>query len=300
MRIGMFGGDAAGRTVDDIVAMAKGVEAEGFDALWMANIFGADAMTLLAAVSREVPRITFGTGVVPTYLRHPMTMAQQALTVQAASGNRFLLGIGLSHKIVIEGMFGLSWDKPVRHMREYLSVLMPLLHERTVSFEGSTLTARASVNVGSVTAPPVLVAALGEQMLRLAGTMADGTATWMTGPETIASHTAPTIMAAAEAAGRTAPLIGASLPVCVTHDLESARERAATEYQVYGMLPSYRAMLDREGASGPEDVAIIGDEDDVLRRVDELAAAGATDFIAAVFGDREERERTRSVLQSLL
>ncbi|HEX5615102.1 MAG TPA: TIGR03564 family F420-dependent LLM class oxidoreductase, partial [Acidimicrobiia bacterium] len=256
MRIGIFGGDASGRSFDDVVASAKRVEADGFDALWMANTLGPDAMTLLAAVSREVPRITFGTGVVPTYLRHPMTMAQQALTVQLASGNRFLLGIGLSHQVMIEGMFGLSWDKPVRHMREYLSVLMPLLADRASSFAGETLTARATVDVAGVSAPPVLVAALGEQMLRLAGTVADGTATWMTGPATIAEHTAPTISAAAKAAGRPAPQIAVSLPVCVTHDLEATRARAAKDFRIYGHLPSYRAMLDREGASGPEDVAI--------------------------------------------
>lgn len=300
MRIGIFGGDSSGRTFDQVVEFARGVEDEGFDALWVSNIFGPDGLTLLGAVAREVPRVKFGTGVVPTYLRHPMTMAQQALTVQLASGNRLSLGIGLSHQVVIEGMFGLSWDKPVRHMREYLSILMPLLRDRAVDFSGETLTARSRVDVGDVAAPPVLVAALGDQMLRLAGTVADGTATWMTGPATIASHTAPTIIAAADAAGRPPPLIAVSLPVCVTHDAAAARERAATDFGVYGVLPSYRAMLDREGAGGPEDVAIIGDEDEVLQRVDEVAAAGATDFIASVFGSHEARQRTRSVLQSLL
>ena len=128
-------------------------------------------------------------------------MAQQALTVQQASGNRFVLGIGLSHQIVIENMFGLSFDKPVRHMREYLSVLMPLLHDGTSSFQGETLHTEITLTAEPRVAPPVLVAALGSQMLQLAGTLADGTSTWMTGPATLGSHTVPTITAAAAAAG---------------------------------------------------------------------------------------------------
>ena len=131
MRIGIFGGDTAGRTIDDVVEQARRVEADGFSSYSLPQIFALDAMGVLAVVGREVPRIGLATGVVPTYSRHPMTMAQQALTVQAASGGRFTLGIGLSHQMVIEGMFGLSFDKPVRHMREYLAVLMPLLHDGT-------------------------------------------------------------------------------------------------------------------------------------------------------------------------
>ena len=136
MRIGIFGGDTAGRTIDDVVEQAREAEADGFASYSLPQIFALDAMGVLAIVGREVPNIKLATGVVPTYSRHPMTMAQQALTVQAASGGRFMLGIGLSHQMVIENMFGLSFDKPLRHMREYLSVLMPLLHERSVSVQG--------------------------------------------------------------------------------------------------------------------------------------------------------------------
>src|SRR6187549_563175 len=125
-------------------------------------------MGMLAVIGREVPRIELLTGVVPTYGRHPLTMAQQALTVQAASGGRFKLGIGLSHQMVIEGMFGLSFEKPVRHMREYLAVLMPLLHEKTAAFAGETISTQASIGATKVPAPPVLIAALGPQMLALA------------------------------------------------------------------------------------------------------------------------------------
>src|SRR6266576_2062274 len=179
MRIGIFGGDTAGRTIDDVVADAKSAEADGFASYAIPQIFALDAMGVLTVVGREVPRIELSTGVVPTYGRHPLTMAQQALTVQQASGGRFMLGIGLSHQMVIENMFGLSFEKPVRHMREYLQVLMPLLHEGNASVQGETISTQASIGIEPRIAPPVVVAALGEQMLRLAGTLADGTVTWM-------------------------------------------------------------------------------------------------------------------------
>ena len=300
MKIGIFGGDTAGRTIDDVVADAREAEADGFASYALPQIFALDAMGVLAIVGREVPRITLQTGVVPTYGRHPLTMAQQALTVQAASDGRFVLGIGLSHQLVIEGMFGLSFDKPVRHMREYLSVLMPLLNEGKASFKGETISTEASISIEPRIPPKVLVAALGEQMLKLAGTMTDGTVTWMTGPATLGKHTIPIITAAAKAAGRPAPEIATSLPVSVTNDIDASRQRAAKDFQVYGFLPSYRAMLDREGAEGPADVAIVGDEATVEKQVRALADVGVTEFVASIYGSREERATTRALLKSMV
>jgi len=300
MKIGIFGGDTAGRTIDDLVADARAAEADGFASYALPQIFALDAMGVLAVIGREVPRIGLATAVVPTYGRHPITMAQQALTVQSASAGRFVLGIGLSHQLVIEGMFGLSFDKPVRHMREYLSALMPLINDGTAASEGETISAKVSVGIEPRIPCPVLVAALGEQMLKLAGTLTDGTMTWMTGPVTLAKHTVPTITAAAQRAGRPAPQIATSLPVCVTNDVDAARQRAARDFQMYGFLPSYRAMLDREGAEGPADVAIVGDEAEVAEQVRALADVGVTEYIAAIFGSREERARTRALLTSLL
>jgi 5,10-methylenetetrahydromethanopterin reductase len=185
-------------------------------------------------------------------------------------------------------------------MREYLEVLMPLLHEGTASFQGEVFKVQASIGIEPRVAPPVLVAALGEQMLKVAGRLADGTSTWMTGPATLASHTVPTITAAAEAAGRPAPRIFTSLPISVTTDIAGARERAAREFQVYGFLPSYKAMLDREGAENPGDVAMVGDEAAVEKQVLALADAGVTDFVASIFGNKEERALTRALLKSML
>jgi F420-dependent oxidoreductase-like protein len=300
MRIGMFGGDTANRTIDDVVADAKRAETDGFASYWLPQIFGMDAISVLAIVGREVSRIELGTAVVPTYPRHPMMLAQQALTTQAASGGRFVLGIGLSHQIVIENMFRMSFEKPARHMREYLSVLMPLVHGQPVDFAGETLGANGSVNIADAPPCPVLLAALAPRMLQLAGAVADVTITWMTGPATLADHTIPSITAAASAAGRAAPRVCASLPVCVTDDVDAARVRAGDEFAVYNMLPSYRAMLDREGAAGPADVAIVGDAATVRDAVTHLDTIGVTDFAPALFGPRAERDATREVLAGLL
>jgi 5,10-methylenetetrahydromethanopterin reductase len=293
-------GGTRGRPIDAFVEDARIAAADGFSSYILPQVFGFDAIGVLTVIAGAVPNIKLGTGVVPTYTRHPLTMAQQALTLQAASGGRFMLGIGLSHKPVVEGMYGLSFEKPVRHMREYLSVLMPLLHDGKASFHGETINSELSVDVEPRLPPPVYVAALGEQMLKLAGTLADGTATWLTGPATIGGHIVPTITAAAEKAGRPAPQILASLPISVTDDPDAARERTAKDFQLYGYLPSYRAMLDREGAEGPADVAIVGDEQTVEKQVRALADAGVTEFGAAMFGSRDERARTHALLKSML
>src|SRR3954451_5242032 len=177
MRMGIF----SEGSVSDIVEAARSAEADGFDSFWVPHIFGIDALVGQALVGAAVPRIELGTAVVPTYPRHPVTMAQQARTVQQASGGRFTLGIGLSHQLVIEGMFGYSYDKPVRHMREYLSALMPLLDGEPADIDGETLSAHAGLTI-DCDPVPVVVAALGPKMLQLAAERTAGTVTWMTGP----------------------------------------------------------------------------------------------------------------------
>jgi F420-dependent oxidoreductase-like protein len=288
------------RPIPDVIEQAHAIRDAGLASAGVSHIFGYDALTLLAVVGAQVPDIELVTGVVPTYPRHPIAMAQQALTVQAVTDGRLTLGIGLSHQIVIEGMYGYSFEKPARHMRDYLHALMPLLHHEQVSYEGETMTARTMGPLElDVPAPDVLVAALAPTMLRLAGTLADGTTTWMTGPATLADHIVPSITRAASDAGRKPPRIACALPVCVTNDVDRAREHAAKAFAVYGTLPSYRAMLDREGAGGPADVAVVGDEDAVARQLAAVADAGATDFAAAPYGGREERDRTFSLVAQL-
>lgn len=297
MEIGIFSGVAASGSFDAIVADAKASADAGFASYWLPQIVQqAEAMNLIGAAAQHVQGIRFGTSVVPTYPRHPMVMAEQAMTTSMLTGGNFTLGIGLSHKPVVEGMWGHSFDKPVRHAREYLEALMPLLAGEAVSFAGETITARGRLAIKAAQ-PPVLLAALGPQMLKLAGARCAGTITWMTGAATLAGLTVPTISEAAADAGRPAPEIAAGFPIWVTDDVDAARATAATTFLVYGRLPSYRAMLDHEGLGGPEDLAIIGDEATCAGRMAELVAAGVTQFAASEFADNpEDRARTRAFL----
>jgi 5,10-methylenetetrahydromethanopterin reductase len=300
MRIGTSlaeptGPDALDTLADQIRAAAD----DGFASAWISNIFGAEALTALAVAGRQVPGIELGTAVVPTYPRHPAVLAQQALTADLALGGRLTLGIGLSHQIVIQDMYGYSFDKPARHMREYLAVLAPLLAGEAVGFDGETVQAHIGLSVPrSRPNVPLLLAALAPQMLRLAGTKADGTVLWMTGPATVRDYIVPTITAAASEAGRPSPRVVCILPVCVTDDPDSARVDAGKAFAIYGQLPSYRAMLDREGAAGPGDVAIVGDEDAVAGQIRALRDAGVTDFVAGEYARGADGLRTRAFLRA--
>jgi 5,10-methylenetetrahydromethanopterin reductase len=302
MRIGIGVGEIANQpaTVDALIEQVRAAERDGFASAWFAHIFGMDAMTACALAGRETKSIELGTAVVPTYPRHPVVMAQQALSTNAACGGRFRFGIGLSHQIVIESMLGLSWAKPYSHMKEYVAVLRGLFDEGNSNHQGEEYRVQAQLNVTGGEAPPLLIAALAPKMLALAGSQTDGTITWMTGAKTVREHTAPRLRDAAAKAGRKEPRIVCGLPVAICDDPKAAREKAAQVFQVYGYLPSYRAMLDREGAEGPADVAVVGDESSVGEQLDRIAEAGATDFMAAIFpvGDdgRDSVARTREFL----
>ena len=195
----------------------------------------------------------------------------------------------------------MSYDKPVRHIRDYLSILGPLSRNEPVSYQGEDYSTNLAINAKG--APPfgIVVAALGPQMLKATAELADGTLTWCTGPNTLADHTIPTINAAAEAAGRPTPRVIAALPVCVTTDTEAAKGRAAKVFEIYGSLPSYRAMLDREGAAGPEDIAITGSASEVVDRISALADIGVTDFAAVEFpGNPDEAAATREAIKQAM
>ena len=197
MEIGIFSGVAGTGDLDRIAADANDAASKGFATYWMSQIVQqADAMSVIGAVAQHVPGIRFGTSVVPTYPRHPLVMAEQAMTTSLLTGGRFTLGIGLSHQIVVEAMWGYSWAKPVRHAREYLDALMPLVSGQAVSFSGEEITARGKLEIPAEP-PSVVFAALGPQMLKLCGERCDGTVTWMTGAGTLGSLTVPTISEAA-------------------------------------------------------------------------------------------------------
>ncbi|MEM9620829.1 MAG: TIGR03564 family F420-dependent LLM class oxidoreductase [Pseudomonadota bacterium] len=298
MRMGvMIGADGTNNTLDDVVAVAQNVEAAGLDNVWLANIFSFDAISTLAIIGRETQRIGLGTAVTPTYPRHPTAIAQQALTTAAASNNRFTLGIGLSHKLVIEDMLGMSYDKPARHMREYLSVLMPLARGEQANFAGEHYKVQGvALDIPGADPMPVVVAALGPTMLKLAAEMADGTNTWMVGPKTMESH----IIASMHAAGNPDPTVVAGLPIVLTTNVDAARETIAQTLTIYGQLPSYRAMLDREGVAGPADIAIVGDENTLRGEIKRFEDLGVTDFNAAIINVEDGAyDRTLEFLASV-
>jgi len=294
MRIGTMIGVEAGGTLDDVVTLVKDVEAAGLDNVWLANIFGLDAISTMAIVGRETTTIGLGTAVTPTYPRHPTAIAQQALTTAAASNNRFTLGIGLSHQIVIENMLGFSYDKPAKHMREYLEVLMPLTRGETVNYDGEQYSVHGlALDVPGADQMPVVVAALGPVMLKIAGELADGTNTWMVGPKTMENHIVPGL-------GRSDATVVGGVPIILTTKVDEARESIAKNLVMYGQLPSYRAMLDREGVDGPADIAIVGDENTLRGEIKRFEDAGVTDFNAAIMTVEDGAyERTLEFLSTL-
>lgn len=291
MRIGLWAcgpGMGLDAPLDEMLERFVKAEADGFAAAWAANIFNYDALTLVALAGRVTKTIELGTAVMPTYPRHPAALAQQALTAQAAAGNRLILGIGPSHKLVIETLFGLDYSTPIRHVREYLSVLNGLLTGEPTAYQGKEYRVGVQVAVPGAARPAVLIAALGPQMLKLAGTMADGTVTWMGGPKYLEQTAVPLITKAAQEAGRSAPRVVAGAPVAVTDKAESAQAAAVTTFAMYASLPAYRAILDIEGAPDAVGASVIGGEADVRRQLKHLAEAGVTDFNAAPFPIAED------------
>jgi 5,10-methylenetetrahydromethanopterin reductase len=298
MKIGINGSDLLIHpALQNIVSTATAAEDDGFDSFWLAQTSLLDAQAALGLVGRATSEIMLGTAVVPTWSRHPHAMAAEALTAQAACDGRFVLGIGLSHRPVVEDRYKMEWRKPVRHMLDYLDILLPLLHEGESDHEGEIFSFVGGGGRPTTEPPKVMLAALGEQMLRVAGRRTDGTILWCVGPTTIEQQIRPVISTAAESAGRSDPSIVCSLPVWVTDDPGAAREMLGTLFARYAELPSYRAMLDIEGADGMADIALVGSHDEVVAGLGRIAAAGATDFTAVVMGGTpDEVAATRAAL----
>ncbi len=307
MRIGVFVGASVAdlMTLDGLLARIKQAEDDGFDSFWIPHISarGYDALTTLALAGMQTSRIELGVGVVPTYPRHPAALAQQALTTATATGGRFILGIGPSHRPGMEEGFGIPYDRPALHTREYLSVMRPLLEEGAVKFNGEFF--NVNLELAALERPPcpILVSALAPQMLNLAGQLADGTVTWMAGPRTIETHITPRIQRAAENTGRASPRVTVGLPTAATDDENAGRQSAAQSYARYGELVNYRRVLDIEGVESPAEVAVIGNESSIQRQLEAFAEGGATDFVANIFdvpGETDSSQRAYDALKSLV
>lgn len=300
MRIGISGGADFERLAGQVAE----AEADGLATMWFAGAIGVDPLVVIAGAGREssATKIEMGTSVVQTYPCHPVLMAQRAAAVASAIPGRFALGIGVSHGPAIGGVYGLTYERPAAHMREYLSIVGPLLAGERVDFNGDFYQAHAEPASRQPSTVPILIAALAPAMLRAAGELADGTITWMTNRKAIETHVAPRVTKAAADAGRPNPRVVVGLPVAVCDEAEG-REAAASQFAGYGMLPNYRRILDIGGADGPANVAVVGDEDAVAKELSALINAGATDIWAAVFPVGEDskasRKRTRDLLRQL-
>lgn len=298
MRIGLKSTVTNHGSLEQLATEAREAHQRGLASVWVPNYFGMDALTSLAMVGRQVPEIRLGTSIVPIYTRHPFALAQQALTVQAAVGGRLTLGIGLSHPDVVEGAWGLSYDRPAQTMARYLQDL-------------AAMTAPSAARAGVVPVPDeptpprvqgaesleVVVAALGPRMVRIAGALADGVVLWCMGPVAI-SAVAASLREAAAGAERKPPQVVAALPVVVTGAPAQVRKVLAERYASVDAQPSYRRALDAEGARSVADISLVGSPDEVGEGLSRLAEAGVTEFTAMIPATGDDRDRTLELLST--
>jgi F420-dependent oxidoreductase-like protein len=313
MRIGLMIGPERGRygsKIDRMRRDGRWAEEAGFATVWLPQIPDEfDCLTAATLVGAETSRIEIGTAVVPVQPRHPIALAQQALSVQAVCEGRLRLGLGVSHHWIIDEMLGLPYERPVPTMRSYLDVLdRAFAGPGPVDVENEMFRVHNPLDITDVTPTPVLLAALGPLMLRLAGERTDGTILWMADERAIGTHIAPHITRAAEAAGRPAPRIVAGVPVCLCRDdeVDAAVERTNRILAEAEVSPNYQRLLDQGDAREVGDILAAGSEAAIEKRLRAFADAGATDVSIRVvpLGDNRDEllaslRRTREYLASL-
>jgi F420-dependent oxidoreductase-like protein len=313
MRIGLMVGPERGRyrhKVAQLVADAEAAEEAGFTSIWVPQVPGDfDAFTAITLIGRATERIEIGTAVVPIQTRHPIAMAQEALSIQAVCEGRFTLGLGTSHHWIIEDMLGLSYERPAHQMRNYLEVLNAALRgPGSVDVENDGYRVHSPIDVTDWRPNPVLLAALGPVMLRLAGEQASGTILWMADERALAEHVVPRITKAAAEAGKPAPrvIVGVPVAICPDHEVDDARAWANQVLGQAEISPNYQRLLRRGDATSMGDILAAGDESAVLDRLRAFRDAGATDLAVRLlpFGrDRaariESQNRTLAFAASL-
>ena len=313
MRVGVMIGPERGggrRKLTRMLADIAWAEGAGLDTAWIPQIpSDVDALTAAALLGASTSRIELGTAVVPLQAQHPIALARQALSTQAACEGRLALGIGPSHHWIVQDMLGLPYERPAAFTRDYLDVLDAALHgPGPIDVENTSFTVHNPLDLGPVAPLPVLIAALGPVMLKLAGERADGTVLWMADERAVAEHVVPRITSAAENAGRPAPRIVAGLPVCLCPDSEvdAARERANRILGEAEISPNYQRLLDYGDAADIGDLCAAGDEAAILARLKRFADAGVTDLSVRLLPLGETREeliaskqRTRDLVADL-
>ncbi|MEV0746590.1 TIGR03564 family F420-dependent LLM class oxidoreductase [Streptomyces sp. NPDC050273] len=290
--------------IDATVRLAREAAAAGLRSAWFGQTFGADSPQLAAIVGREVPDLQVGTSAIPVFGRHPLLVAGQAQTAQAATHGRYHLGLALGTKPLTEAAFGIPYERPIARLREFLTALRQLTETGNADFHGELLTARTPLPArvpGAEGGVPLLVAAMGPQALRVSGQLADGILPYLAGPRALAEHIVPAVTAAAEAAGRPAPRIVALVHGVVTATPDAARRTATEQLAFYEQFPSYARAVELSGARRAGDVAVIGDERTVAAEVRRYRDAGATEvvFAGTDLAGEADRRRTWELLGEL-
>ncbi|MEL7157572.1 MAG: TIGR03564 family F420-dependent LLM class oxidoreductase [Actinomycetota bacterium] len=280
-RFGVTWGYAGGTTLASIAearTAARYANDAGFDGLWISHAKAVDPIVALAAVADDMTNLTeMGTSVVPIFGRHPLPLAQMARTAQSTLDGRFTLGIGAASRRPVTEELGLGWDRPFGYTREFIDGLAPLLAGEAADVTGEQVTTRAQLGIEAADTP-ILLAALGPRMLALAGARVAGTSVGQCGPRTVASYVAPTINAAADGAGRPRPRIMALVRICVTDDHAGAYALAREVASFYEVIPSYAAVIAKEGLEAAADLHLIGSWERVLDGLAAYAEAGVTDL----------------------
>jgi F420-dependent oxidoreductase-like protein len=314
MRVGLMIGSDKERSRSErlagLIDDARAIDRAGFASLWLPQIPGyLDAMTAIAVIGQVTQRIELGTAVVPIQTRHPIPMAQQALTTQAACSGRFTLGLGPSHHWIVEDQLGLRYERPAALVRDYLQVLdAAFAGPRPVDVENDSYRVHSPLDVIDATPMPVLIAALAPVMLRIAGEHTSGTILWMADERAVAEHVVPRIAKAAAAAGRPAPRVVAGVPValCPNREVDTARSHANEILGHAHFSPNYVRLLERGDARDVGDTMAAGDESAILKRLERYREAGVTDLAARIVplgadaaARIESRRRTQEFLATL-
>ncbi|ALG14275.1 TIGR03564 family F420-dependent LLM class oxidoreductase [Kibdelosporangium phytohabitans] len=286
--------------VDTYVGLTREAADAGLSHVWFAQLYDFDAPAMAALAGREVPGIEVATGIVPIFGRHPLAVAAQARTAQAATHGRFTLGLGLSAPFIVESAYGIKWERPITYLREYLEAIRTLLADGEADYQGETLVAKNFLPGALPGADPVpiIVAAMGPQALKVTGELADGTLPYLAAPKVIEQHIVPALTKASGGAKRR---VVATVPGVVTANVDEVKATARRQLELYGSIPSYRKVLDQAGVEHAADVAVIGDEETVAAEVERFFDAGATDvvFSNTSLGSAEDRKRTWALLGEL-
>ncbi len=275
------------KTLDESVARARQAEDLGYESVWTIQLPNArDASLVLAAYAAATKLVKLGTGVLPIYTRHPTAMVQMAATLDELSGGRFILGIGISHRVTVEAMWGLRLESPVDSMREYLTIVRTSLRDGACSFDGPHFTARWTYSGPRRADLPVMISALNPRMLELAGELADGVVLYMCAPSYIRSKVIPALRAGREKAGKSLDgfEVVAAIDACLTTDRSAAMEVYRKTVERYASLPFYRKAMDASGFKEELDADTVSE--------------GMIDQLAAIGDERQIREAIRRYRES--